>query len=1133
MDQETAAISSLGSFAISRFLGDDLGQDGFSSLSSQLGGSGKANLDEQQIYNDRFESDEESDDGASRQDGKAMRGRDWEAEIDKEDAEEAARAIIAAPSQHPQSSFVVRGEDMDFDDDDDDDDGLSSDSNEPVARVKSEELEPELPSAESSTPELMPAQVRKPVDIRTVFPDFQSSRPLPFTSMFCQPRKRRRLDGFDASKRGRFKVPSKDEVGQRTGTGDIIVAPLDLPTQAQCLQPRGTVRGELARYVAMAGPLRQLFAEQDSSEQPEDPSALLRDLGQEVGQHLWEVEAWEDQIVWDRSHPPPSHRDEPVTIIPKDPGTKPNALARQRAVYRNPDLETGKWLDAIRWTGIEPDHPFLNLQLSLNDPQISWDAANQDRGGADEASSRMIVRTQQGLDWLNHSNDSVYASTFAPSRRRIRQTFANLEVRHSYPAIKLQMPFYKPRLPKAESRFWHRPNLQFPNNIAINFERVRSSKKRKDEQGRKLRASDSAQALHTTSDLSLRDTSEFILLEFSEEHPPIMSNYGMGTLLVNYYRKRDTADAHVPNAPLGQPFILDGADDSPFMRFGDVKPGQTVTGLYNNLLRAPVYKHAPAHTDFLVIRHTVQNESKYFIRAIKNIFTVGQILPAALVPPPQARALTISYKQRFQYLASKLAANSKHHQFKTQKIAVFFPDQTETQVKGRLKEFMDSTRSGNKAGHWTLKASHKPMEDAEFRKLHTPEQHALAEAMQVGQQHLLDSGYSKLPEVDDEDADESKLDVEQQLAPWNTTKNFQLAAQKKAMLQLFGPGDPTGRSEGFSFLKVSMKDIFLREGESRDARLAQLAKRPKGHQKISPSEQHAIYEEEIERIWKAQNTALSSHKRPQLTVEDEMRARGSSRDQRGSSVYGTPAASGLSPGQMSRASSPERSRMHGDADETGSYSGSLGATAKFLKIKRRIGERWMSEIVRDPAVIAAYTRQRQIIEDKSMDVETVVLSNDPKQQERQRRLIEEQLQKLRKKAERREQRKAKQLGTLDTFDSPGPSTPFGDSASADGSFLAANILSGSQFSSTSDGKAVRKCSNCGALGHMRTNRKCPLYSKFKEESANKAIAPSPAAAVFGTPSYNPILSQGVTSAGSPPTGSSAPPKLKLSFGGQR
>ena len=52
----------------------------------------------------------------------------------------------------------------------------------------------------------------------------------------------------------------------------------------------------------------------------------------------------------------------------------------------------------------------------------------------------------------------------------------------------------------------------------------------------------------------------------------------------------------------GEPFVLEPNDDSPFMRFGYVYPGQTVPALYNNLIRAPLFRHKPYSTDFLIVR---------------------------------------------------------------------------------------------------------------------------------------------------------------------------------------------------------------------------------------------------------------------------------------------------------------------------------------------------------------------------------------------------------------------------------------------------------------------------------------------------------------------------------------------------
>lgn len=53
---------------------------------------------------------------------------------------------------------------------------------------------------------------------------------------------------------------------------------------------------------------------------------------------------------------------------------------------------------------------------------------------------------------------------------------------------------------------------------------------------------------------------------------------------------------------LGEPIVIEPQDESPFMKFGSVHPGQTVPALYNNLIRAPLFRHKPYPTDFLVIR---------------------------------------------------------------------------------------------------------------------------------------------------------------------------------------------------------------------------------------------------------------------------------------------------------------------------------------------------------------------------------------------------------------------------------------------------------------------------------------------------------------------------------------------------
>lgn len=159
--------------------------------------------------------------------------------------------------------------------------------------------------------------------------------------------------------------------------------------------------------------------------------------------------------------------------------------------------------------------------------------------------------------------------------------------------------------------------------------------------------------------------------------------------------------------------------------------------------------------------------------------------------------------------------------------------------------------------------------DADMLKLVTPEQVVLAESMQVGQRHLQDAGYNADDgEGEADDKDSSHLSVEQQLAPWITTKNFLFATQAKAMLRLHGEGDPTGRGEAFSFIRISMKDIFVKAGEDYDAKLAEAENRPKSAHRYNVAEQQQIYKSEIERIWKAQFDSLARKDEPQLSDDE-------------------------------------------------------------------------------------------------------------------------------------------------------------------------------------------------------------------------------------------------------------------------
>lgn len=543
--------------------------------------------------------------------------------------------------------------------------------------------------------------------------------------------------------------------------------------------------------------------------------------------HSVMLDTWEDDVIWDDEE----KQDDTAT------GESSDKLAVV-SKHLNMQLEEGDWLDAIIWDKERPSASTMKISLDLNDPNMLFDVEEV------EATKELLIEPKHvkkgrkplpkpipkiqiyhtdtephnklPLNRFNLSNDKFYESHLAGRLVRVRQTFGQLVVQHSLPALKLHPSLYKTKLSKAELRSFHRPLIQLPLNIDIHFSRVKASKKKK-----KDKKKGHVDIIRNTKDLTLKDSTPFVLMEYSEEHPPIISNIGMGTLIINYYRKTEPKDEFVPNLDIGEPFVLDIGDTSPFMNFGNVEPGQTISVYYNNLIRAPLFRHDVKHTDFILLKSTYKGHVKYYLREIPAIFTIGQSYPVQEVPGPHSRKVTTTIKNRLQVVTYRLIKKNHLHRLKMNKLAQKFPEYSDIQIRQRLKEFLEFHRRSKDGGggYWKTRGGGEPPTEEDLRKMVTPEMVCLYESMLVGERHLQDLGYGDVNDDDETGEGDSKLEVEQQLAPWFSTRNFINATQGKAMLKLYGAGDPTGRGEGFSFIRVSMKDIFLRAGESAEEKL--------------------------------------------------------------------------------------------------------------------------------------------------------------------------------------------------------------------------------------------------------------------------------------------------------------------------
>lgn len=659
------------------------------------------------------------------------------------------------------------------------------------------------------------------------------------------------------------------------------------------------------------------------------------------------------------------------------------------------------------------------LRLDLNDPNLLFVEDSVQRRLASVKRTTDIPRTEKQLEQrYNVSNDRAYDMLKENYQSKVRSTIGNLTIDHSMVALRLQSPYYKVKLSKAQMRSHHRPTFLVRPNTVLSFSKLKQRKKKRDK-GKHV-----TQLLSTTKDMTLGDSAGLFLTEYSEEFPLALSNFGMGSKLINYYRKETPEDNNRPKLNVGETSILGVQDRSPFWNFGFVEPGNTVPTLYNRMIRAPVFRHSSQPTDFLMARSTSSSRGqKLFLRPIPNLFVVGQTFPVTGIPGPHSRKVTTASKNRLKMVAFRLLNKNEFHRLQVRDISPHFPDQNEMQNRQRLKEFMEYQRGGEDQSYWKVKTGEILPNEEAIRAMISPEDITLLEAMQVGQQHLEDSGYGKTID-DDSVEDQDGMSIEEQIAPWNVTRNFINATQGKAMLQLHGAGDPSTRGEAFSFLRTSMKGGFKAMGESVNEKLD---KTKFGGHSYNVAMQQKAYDEEIKRIWYAQAKSLSVTSTDGLQWDEAENNRMSNHEE-------------------DQRSEEQPSKPEDDEMSLFSHASGISHKAKVLQITRMFKDengtlQRKTEIVKDPNVIRAYIKRRHEIEDSQIAPEEIAPTNDEEKNRRLKKILLTEKARLERNKERQMARKAEKLSE-----------------------------------GKSKGKATtRKCASCGAVGHIRTNKACPLY----------------------------------------------------------
>ncbi|KAG0652180.1 transcription initiation factor [Hyphodiscus hymeniophilus] len=717
------------------------------------------------------------------------------------------------------------------------------------------------------------------------------------------------------------------------------------------------------------------------------------------------------------------------------------------------------------------------VRLDLNDPHLLLDIREADlkrqRLGPD--GSFKVIR-KGGLSTslskrFNVSNDEAYDALKENHQSKVRATIGNLSVEHSMPALKLQWPYYRVKLTAKDARSFHRPALKFNRFVGQNIHFSRPGLRK-----RKTFKSLAVQDVFAESkDLSLMDHyASATLLEYSEEHPTVLSNFGMGNRIINYYRRKthDDPERPQPDDKVGDTTVLLPEDKSPFSNFGRVDPGETVRTIHNAMYRAPIFKHEAKNTDFLVVRSsTGVGGTSWHMRNIDNLFVVGQQFPSMEIPGPHSRKVTNAAKNRMKMIAYRKIRHSPHQHLRIQEVTQHISESSDMQNRQKLKEFITYDKTEKV---WKMNPNEAVPDEPTIRSMVKPEEVCVIDAMQVGARHLEDAGYA----VDEDDeapeavetgtgkdgkkkVGEETTNLEQNLAPWKTSKAFLDASADKAMLQLHGAGDPSGHGLAFSFIKTSMKGGYLNalQGPSASSTTAMAARKAtdrkaNGGHDYNVKEQQKVYTRSIHEIWDGQKSNLTDpteHVENEMEIDEEEEDRIRDGDETPRSHRGGNFDDSVS--QISTGSRPGRGQV------------------RTMRITRHVTNAYGEviptiDIIEDPKVIREYQRRRALLDAESMDVYTAKPTGNAELDAAQTHALKLERARLEKNRERRmarEAQKKKQQGRQSSF------VPKEEDAGSPSATPAPTIEKAAG--------TTRKCANCGEVGHIKTNKKlCPMLN---------------------------------------------------------
>ncbi|CAG8956892.1 hypothetical protein HYFRA_00012347 [Hymenoscyphus fraxineus] len=854
-------------------------------------------------------------------------------------------------------------------------------------------------------------------------------------------------------------------------------ASLDLaPDEEKSFRNAGPATSNKRKRVQEAEAKGLVAIEDESSAEEDNEEALDYSIPSPIGGVSWtDLEIlcgdWESKIDQLRPQPieQPEELDEWEREMYEGQPTK-----RRKVVPAERDIINAPRFPAPSFDNFEAatKKSAKRVLLDLNDPHLLLDTLEyspvkrQRLNATAKASKGGFASSFRSR--FNISNDEAYDALKENHQSKVRATLGNVALEHSMPALRLQWPYYLCRLLVNDARSFHRPSIRLEKllNQPNHFSKPAMRKKKQ------VKNMPTQEVFKECKDLSLADHySSATLLEYSEEHPIILSNFGMGNRIINYYRRRDADDSERPQPEdkVGDVTPLLPEDKSPFANFGEVDPGETVRTIHNSMYKAPIFKHETKSTDFLMIRETTGiGGSHWYVRNIDHVFAVGQQFPSMEIPGPHSRRVTNATKTRMRMIALRKMKHSPTHSLRIQEITEHIKDSQDSQNRQKMKEFFDYDKTDKV---WKMRENEQIPDESVIRSFIKPEEVCALQAMEVGTRQLQDAGYEvedekktaggdKQPQEDvDEPADEGQL--EKSLTPWRTSRAFLDASQGKAMLMLHGGGDPSGNGLAISMVRTSMKGGYLGalQGPSSTSQLQQERKANGGHG-YNVKKQEEKYQSAIREIWDKQKANLSD---PTEYEENEDEKREQIEED----------------ARLAASQTPHSMQTPGPYDDSASMvSGhsTLNHSGKALRITRKVINpttgivEEVVELIRDKRVWREYLKRVHERDSKSTNIYNIKPTGQNTWDAAEKLRMQKELLRLERNKERRQARERQKSNQLKKAEKASNEP---DVASPSATATPIPLINEKAAGTT------RKCNNCGQAGHIKTNKKyCPMSPDY-------------------------------------------------------